>query len=136
MALLLHPDKNPNNSNAHSDFQKLLASYQNFRKIPLSSKDLSNLESLVLGYNRFTGKLPKWIEDDFLLLKILSFRSNSFSGEIPSSLVNLNSLQVLDLAENKLSGRIPTSLDKRIAMTQCIVMYLMGFSRVSIMKRM
>lgn len=52
---------------------------------------------------------------------------NSFSGEIPSEISNLNSLQVLDLAENNLTGRIPESLRDLEAMAnrQNVIQYLL-----------
>eukprot|EP00257_Ricinus_communis_P018277 XP_015576950.1 uncharacterized protein LOC8266910 [Ricinus communis] len=42
MALRLHPDKNPRNPNAHSNFQRLLTSY-NILKNPISRKEFDHL---------------------------------------------------------------------------------------------
>ncbi|EEF23929.1 heat shock protein binding protein, putative [Ricinus communis] len=45
MALRLHPDKNPRNPNAHSNFQRLLTSY-NILKNPISRKEFDHLLQL------------------------------------------------------------------------------------------
>ncbi|KAF2296518.1 hypothetical protein GH714_040510 [Hevea brasiliensis] len=56
-----------------------------------------------------TGNIPSWFGHGFQNLRILRLRSNTFSGELPSSLSSLGSLQILDLAENELEGDYPTS---------------------------
>lgn len=79
---------------------------------------MSSLETLDLGNNRLIGRIPEWIGKGFENLRILSLRSNSLFGEIPSALSNLSSLQVLDLAENHFNGSIPASFGDLKAMTQ------------------
>ncbi|OAY39409.1 hypothetical protein MANES_10G092700v8 [Manihot esculenta] len=73
---------------------------------------------LDLGYNRLIGKIPQWLGDAFPCLKILSLRSNAFSGEVPSGLFNLSSFEVLDLAENQLRGSISTRVSNLKGLTE------------------
>lgn len=77
---------------------------------PISFQNLSSLETLDLGNNKFSGRIPSWVGYNFPKLRIISLRSNDFYGEIPIGISNLSSLQILDLAKNSLSGPIPTSL--------------------------
>ncbi|CAN6247142.1 unnamed protein product [Urochloa humidicola] len=65
---------------------------------------------LNLGYNNFTGAIPKEI-GQLKSVAILNFSSNSLSGEIPPQLHNLTNLQVLDLSKNHLTGAIPMELN-------------------------
>ncbi|KAG8646242.1 receptor-like protein EIX2 [Manihot esculenta] len=82
-----------------------------------SLQSVSSLETLDLANNRFTGNIPPWIAEAFPHLRILSLRSNNFSGEIPLALFNMGSLQVLDLAENHLNGYIHANIGSLEAMT-------------------
>ncbi|KAF8776334.1 hypothetical protein HU200_003561 [Digitaria exilis] len=65
---------------------------------------------LNLGYNNFTGVIPKEI-GQLKSLSVLNFSSNNLSGEIPPQLCNLTNLQVLDLSSNHLTGAIPSALN-------------------------
>ncbi|KAJ9175018.1 hypothetical protein P3X46_013605 [Hevea brasiliensis] len=65
-----------------------------------------------------TGNIPSWFGHGFQNLRILRLRSNTFSGELPSGLSSLGSLQILDLAENELEGIIPASLGDLKSMAQ------------------
>ncbi|XP_022998387.1 leucine-rich repeat receptor protein kinase MSL1-like [Cucurbita maxima] len=86
-------------------------------KLPPSFQNLSNLETLNLGNNGLVGSIPPWIGTSFPNLRILTLRSNAFSGAIPA-LTNLDSLQVLDLAQNKLNGSISIGFSSLKAMFQ------------------
>ncbi|XP_042487479.1 LRR receptor-like serine/threonine-protein kinase EFR [Macadamia integrifolia] len=81
-------------------------------------QNCSNLETLDIGNNKFSGNIPPWIGERLTSLRILSMRSNAFSGRLPPQLSNLSSLQVLDLANNNLVGDVPSSLGDLRAMTQ------------------
>ncbi|KAK3041893.1 hypothetical protein RJ639_002175 [Escallonia herrerae] len=76
------------------------------------------LETLDLGNNNLSGSIPLWDGNGFTNLRIINLRTNSFSGVLPSELLNSSSLQVLDLAENNLSGNIPASMSDLKAMVQ------------------
>ncbi|XP_024003985.1 receptor like protein 42 [Eutrema salsugineum] len=66
----------------------------------------SSVQILVLALNSFQGALPN------LPLSIVSLSAwgNSFTGNIPLSLCNHNSLMVLDLSNNSFTGPIPKCL--------------------------
>ncbi|CAN6310835.1 unnamed protein product, partial [Urochloa humidicola] len=51
------------------------------------------LATLDIGNNNFHGDIPPWIGRDVSALKILSLKSNKFTGEIPSELSQLSQLQ-------------------------------------------
>lgn len=93
------------------------------------------VRKLVLEYLNLTGALEEKILSDLDQLRVLSFKGNSISGQIPnlSGLVNLKSLflnendltgkfsdsvselhrlKVVVLADNRISGSIPSSLLK------------------------
>ncbi|XP_042472330.1 receptor-like protein EIX2 [Zingiber officinale] len=69
-----------------------------------------------LAENRFTGIIPHWIGDNLPTLIYLRLRSNMFSGQIPTELAKLQSLQILDLASNDFSGAIPANIGNISAM--------------------
>ncbi|CAN0841243.1 Receptor-like protein 46 [Linum grandiflorum] len=56
-----------------------------------------------------SGEIPTFLSQ-MSSLEILDLSNNRFSGEIPATLGNLKSLKVLNVSHNRLSGRIPTSL--------------------------
>ncbi|KAH0934634.1 hypothetical protein HID58_011751 [Brassica napus] len=49
-------------------------------------------------------------KNKIMMLHVLNFSSNAFSGHIPSSLADLTALESLDVSQNKLSGGIPQEL--------------------------
>ncbi|XP_020114516.1 probable LRR receptor-like serine/threonine-protein kinase At4g36180 [Ananas comosus] len=81
-------------------------------EIPSSLQYCTQLVNLNLGYNNFSGTIPKWIGESLLVLVVLSLHSNGFSGSIPSEIAQLGYLRVLDLSRNNLSGSIPRSIGK------------------------
>ena len=77
--------------------------------IPSSLGRLSNLQSLDLGTNFFTGSIPTSL-GNLGNLTFLDLSWNALSGAIPPALGNLRSLQTLWLLNNDLSGSIPSAL--------------------------
>ncbi|XP_024541854.1 LRR receptor-like serine/threonine-protein kinase RPK2 [Selaginella moellendorffii] len=88
--------------------------------------NLSELRSLVLGYNRFRGGIPREISK-LRKLQVLSLQENSFSGGIPAELGALSSLEVLDLEGNLLDGPIPPA----IASCRSLVHISLGRNKLS-----
>ncbi|KAJ1407424.1 Leucine-rich repeat [Sesbania bispinosa] len=79
-----------------------------------------------LENNGLSSIIPTWFGEGFSYLRILILRSNAFSGELPSKISKISSLQVLDLARNDLTDRIPASLGdlKAISQEQNKITYL------------
>ncbi|XP_048424006.1 receptor-like protein EIX2 isoform X2 [Pyrus x bretschneideri] len=70
---------------------------------------MPKLQELLLDENHLNGTIPPSI-CNMQKLKILSLRSNQFSGELPHAW-NMESIMVfLDVGQNNLSGNMPTSL--------------------------
>jgi len=70
----------------------------------------SNLQTINISMNYFTGQLPMEISSVFPNLTILDASYNNIFGHLPPSLCNINSLQLLDLSNNKLTGEVPACL--------------------------
>lgn len=77
-----------------------------FGEIPDLSA-LTNLKSLYLNNNRFSGQIPPSLST-LHRLKVVVLSGNMITGEIPASLTRLPRLHVLFLQDNLLSGRIPS----------------------------
>ena len=87
---------------------------------------LPNLQDLRVVYNPdLMGYLPEFYSSS--LLKILSLAGTSFSGKLPDSIGNLNSLNELWIGDCNFSGHIPSSLGN---LTQLIYLNLSGNSFV------
>ena len=72
------------------------------------------LETLILSYTNFSGKIPDSIGNLKTLIRIELALCN-FSGPIPNSMADLTQLVYLDLSENQFSGPIPSfSLSKNL----------------------
>ncbi|XP_023888942.1 receptor-like protein EIX1 [Quercus suber] len=76
-------------------------------EVPLSLKTCTELAAFHLANNRLLGNVPTWIGENLQKLKFLSLCSNSFSGNIPRQLCQLQFLNYLNLSSNSLSGAIP-----------------------------
>nr|AMM42903.1 LRR-RLK [Vernicia fordii] len=77
---------------------------------------LTQLNSLYLSYNNFSGQIPSSFEN-LKYLTSLYLSSNHFSGQIPSSLAQLKQLYYLNLSNNNLSGPIPSKLGSLPSLT-------------------
>ncbi|XP_028054750.1 receptor-like protein EIX1 [Camellia sinensis] len=67
--------------------------------------------SLNLSKNKFSGSLGSISK-----LKVLQFRNNSFTGELPLPLRNCINLIIIDLGDNRISGTIPTWIGESLSM--------------------
>ena len=85
-------------------------------ELPSALRNCTNINTLDLGGNRFSGNIPEWIGQTMPRLLILRLRSNLFNGSIPLQLCTLSSLHILDLAQNNLSGYIPFCVGNLSAM--------------------
>ena len=91
-------------------------------QFPIRILQLPNLQFLELWYNfDLKGYLPHLHLSSHL--KYFSVGHTGFSGEIPASIGNLDSLERLDLGDCKFSGLIPPSLGNLSKLT---ILYLSG----------
>ncbi|GMY33134.1 receptor like protein 28-like [Fagus crenata] len=90
--------------------------YNNFEgRIPDFFTNLTTLTTIYLSFNQLTGQFDKFQFSKSL--NTLALDNNklygsipNFSGEIPSTICNLTSLEILDISYNSLSGKIPPCL--------------------------
>ncbi|KAF9671004.1 hypothetical protein SADUNF_Sadunf12G0001700 [Salix dunnii] len=93
-------------------------------KIPLSHRNLVQLNSLYLDNNNFSGQIPDFLslsnnhllgtipsQINTLSLKLFDLRNNHLHGPVPSSIFKQENLEVLALASNSnLTGKISSSI--------------------------
>ncbi|XP_068321413.1 receptor-like protein EIX2 [Pyrus communis] len=106
------------NNQLSGDFPSHLK-FPNLEHIDLSHNQLegpfplwrsTSVYALYLESNIFSGPIPSTIGQMMPNLKILSVRSNQFSGEMPHAWSVGRKIWFLDVGHNNLSGNIPTSL--------------------------
>ncbi|XP_009341051.2 inactive leucine-rich repeat receptor-like serine/threonine-protein kinase At1g60630 [Pyrus x bretschneideri] len=100
---------------------KLVLEYSNLTGV-LDPKILNRLDQLrVLSFkgNSLSGQIPDL--SGLLNLKSLFLNDNNFTGVFPSSISDLHRLKVVVLAGNKISGEIPMSL---LRLRRLYVLYL------------
>ncbi|KZV23815.1 receptor-like protein kinase [Dorcoceras hygrometricum] len=78
----------------------------------------SNLETLSISGNRFSGPLPDSIGNLSVTMKRLLLSGNSLSGEIPSGITNLINLNTLNVSWNQFDGPIFPDIDKLFNLRQ------------------
>ncbi|XP_050232905.1 receptor-like protein 46 [Mercurialis annua] len=107
---LLHGTLNLN-FGAVSNLRWLSFSLNLLRGDPVKLGNLTSLELLSLGDNKFSGEIPSSL---FGLkeLNFLDLRRNSFSTEIPMEIGNFSKMVVLLLGQNNFQGKIPASIQK------------------------
>ncbi|CAH2038556.1 unnamed protein product [Thlaspi arvense] len=76
------------------------------RKLPKVIGELSSLETIILGYNGFTGEIPEEF-GKLTRLRYLDMAVGNLTGQIPSSLGQLKQLTTIYLYQNCLTGKIP-----------------------------
>ncbi|CAN7099815.1 hypothetical protein HID58_022603 [Brassica napus] len=72
---------------------------------------LHGLRSLLLSNNSFSGEIAADFFKDMLQLKRVFLDHNDFTGNIPTSLMQLTGLEELHLQANQFSGEIPLLTD-------------------------
>ncbi|KAJ0967647.1 hypothetical protein J5N97_024564 [Dioscorea zingiberensis] len=77
--------------------------------LPLELTKLSRLQVMYLGNNRIQGAIPHEIGRLQRMVQ-LTIDRNELSGEIPDSIGNMSRLQALLLSDNNLSSRIPGNI--------------------------
>uniref|UniRef100_A0A453NCX2 non-specific serine/threonine protein kinase n=1 Tax=Aegilops tauschii subsp. strangulata TaxID=200361 RepID=A0A453NCX2_AEGTS len=79
-------------------------------KIPVSIGQLKKLEELHLAYNNMSGELPSALSNCTNLITI-DLKSNHFSGKLTKvNFSNLPNLRILDLWLNNFTGEVPESI--------------------------
>lgn len=74
-----------------------------------SCLNLQRMKHLHLGFNRFTGSIPRTFQTMIGVLT-LDIGNNYLSGKIPEFLGLLSNLRILLMSQNNFSGSIPTQL--------------------------
>jgi Leucine-rich repeat (LRR) protein len=83
------------------------------QSIPDEVFDLTNLKTLYLAFNQFTGTLSTAIGRLTKLTELYAFR-NRLSGQIPSELGMLDKCQILGMGNNLWTGTLPTELNDMV----------------------
>ncbi|XP_057785000.1 receptor-like protein 9DC3 [Salvia miltiorrhiza] len=77
----------------------------------LLTRLLEAFTTIDLSSNNFSGSIPDSI-GNLNSLRYLNLSHNNIMGHIPASLGNISVLESLDLSSNKLDGRIPSELTR------------------------
>ena len=91
-------------------------------EIPAELGGLANLVTLVLRSNQLSGEIPEEL-GDLANLVTLVLRSNQLSGEIPEELGGLTKLRRLDLQFNQFTGEIPAELGNLTNLEKLLLNY-------------
>jgi Leucine-rich repeat (LRR) protein len=80
--------------------------------IQMLLKSGTNLHTIDIAYNNFTGSFPTGILSQNFALHYLSVRNNQMTGALPTTLNQLVQLKHLDLAHNAFTGTIPNAIGR------------------------
>uniref|UniRef100_A0ACD5VNN9 Uncharacterized protein n=1 Tax=Avena sativa TaxID=4498 RepID=A0ACD5VNN9_AVESA len=83
-----------------------------------SMANCSQLATLLIANNSFSGRLPSSIVNLSTTLEYLYLGYNNISGYIPSDIGNLVGLSVLEIEHTFMSGVIPESIGKLVNLVQ------------------
>lgn len=87
-------------------------------QLPVELKGLVSCGHFHFTLNQFSEPIPPQIFHENMTLKHVLFDGNSFSGEIPSTLGNVSTLQILKFDQNSFEGQIPSSIGQLGKLTQ------------------
>ncbi|KHG14433.1 putative leucine-rich repeat receptor-like serine/threonine-protein kinase [Gossypium arboreum] len=79
---------------------------RNASSIPEELANISNLTSLVLEHNNFSGNLPAAL-GNLPKIEIFFLNSNNFIGELPETFARLTTLKEFRIGDNNFTGKIP-----------------------------
>ncbi|KAK1364373.1 Receptor-like protein EIX2 [Heracleum sosnowskyi] len=94
---------------------------QLFGTLPDNWMYFQGLVFLNLGYNNFSGTIPKSI-GHLVSLETLILRNNMLYGELPASLRNCSNLGFVDFGLNKLSGKVPSWIGEDLAHLYALIL--------------
>uniref|UniRef100_A0A368UGY4 Leucine-rich repeat-containing N-terminal plant-type domain-containing protein n=1 Tax=Glycine max TaxID=3847 RepID=A0A368UGY4_SOYBN len=101
----------PNSMGYLSQLESLLLDDNRFSGyIPSTLQNCSTMKFIDMGNNQLSDAIPDWMWE-MQYLMVLRLRSNNFNGSITQKICQLYSHIVLDLGNNSLSGSIPNCLD-------------------------
>ncbi|KAG0449404.1 hypothetical protein HPP92_027376 [Vanilla planifolia] len=92
--------------------------------LPISTQKIPGLDQLVntkhfhFNKNKLSGNIPDLLFSSNMSLIHLLFDGNQFTGEIPSSLGLVQTLQVMRLDKNDLSGPVPANINNLTQITE------------------
>ncbi|XP_057796921.1 receptor-like protein 9DC3 [Salvia miltiorrhiza] len=96
----------------YDDFQRFLEMRITLKGLDQLLKRLLEAFTIIdLSSNNFSGSIPDSI-GNLNSLRYLNLSHNNLMGHIPASLGNISVLESLDLSWNKLDGRIPSELTR------------------------
>ncbi|KAL3848763.1 hypothetical protein ACJIZ3_010645 [Penstemon smallii] len=124
----LSGDNIPTSLSACSQLSTLSLAYNNFSgRIPTHMGNLSQLQRLYLNSNKLSGTIPSQIGHLSKLISLV-LGENLLKGELLSSVFNLSRLHTLSLTQNELTGTIPSFIDKGLPNLQFLYLGRNRFS--------
>ncbi|CAN6466045.1 unnamed protein product [Victoria cruziana] len=93
-------------------------------QLPVSNGNLPGLDNLLkanhfhLSKNKLSGSIPAELFSSSMVLIHILFDDNQFTGEIPSTVCLIKTLEVLRLDRNSLTGSVPSNLNNLTGITE------------------